>query len=76
MRCQDLVELVTEYLEGTLSPEDREQFDKHLRRCEGCTHYLEQMRRTISLSGKLTEDHLSQAAKDELLALFRDWQVG
>jgi anti-sigma factor RsiW len=71
-----LVELVTEYLEGTLSPEDRKQFEAHLGRCEGCTNYLAQMRHTIRLSGKMTEDQLSPEAKDELLALFRDWKAG
>ena len=74
MACKELVELVTEYLEGTLPLEQRTRFEEHLAVCGGCRTYLVQMRETIHLTGTLSEDDLSQQAQDELLHAFRDWK--
>jgi anti-sigma factor RsiW len=74
MACKELVELVTEYLEGTLSPFDRKRFEDHLKDCDPCTTYLEQMRQTIRALGRVTEEDLSEAAKQDLLRIFRDWK--
>lgn len=74
LTCQELVELVTDYLEDMLTPEERARFEEHVQACEGCTIYVEQMRRTIALTGQLTEDDLSEEAKQELLAVFRNWR--
>ena len=71
--CQELVEIVSDYLEGVLPEADRERFDAHLETCEGCRRYLEQMRTTIRVVGTLSEDDLDPGAKDQLLQLFRDW---
>jgi anti-sigma factor RsiW len=68
------VELVTDYLEGALSAHDRERFEAHLAVCEGCVTYLEQIGETVRLCGRLTEDHLSPAAREALLEAFKDWQ--
>ena len=73
LTCKEVVEIVTDYLEGALSPEDRARFEQHLATCDGCTHYVEQMRETIRLSGKVTEDHISVAQRERLLEAFRDW---
>lgn len=75
MTCQELVELVTEYLEGALAPSDRLRFDAHLRTCPGCTAYIEQMRTTIRVLGKLSQESLSENAQRELLATFRTWKA-
>ena len=74
MTCKELVELVTEYLEGTLPEDLRLRMEQHLSRCSGCTNYLEQMRQTIRLTGQLKEENLSEQQKDDLLSLFRDWK--
>jgi anti-sigma factor RsiW len=74
LTCRELVELVTDYLEGSLPGPERARFDAHISRCDGCTAYLAQMRRTISLTGRLGEDDLSPAVRDDLLDLFRDWK--
>ena len=74
MTCKELVELVTEYLEGTLSEEVRVRIESHLSGCEGCTNYVEQMRQTIQLTGQIREENLSEQQKDDLLKLFRDWK--
>jgi len=75
MTCQELVELVTAYLEGTLPDADRARFDDHISECEGCTHYLEQMHTTIRLTGMLTPESLSEEASSELLSAFRNWRA-
>jgi anti-sigma factor RsiW len=71
--CQELVEIVSDYLEDALPDADRERFDAHLEGCEGCRRYLDQMRTTIRIVGTLTEDDLDPGAKDQLLQLFREW---
>jgi predicted anti-sigma-YlaC factor YlaD len=71
--CRELVELVTDYLEGALSDADRTRFDEHLEICEACRTYINQMRRTIEVSGRLTEEALEPSARDALIDAFRDW---
>jgi anti-sigma factor RsiW len=76
LSCQELVELVTDYLEGALSPEETARFEDHIGRCSACTIYLEQIRQTIALTGRLTADELSPEAERELLDAFRGWRSG
>jgi anti-sigma factor RsiW len=71
--CREMVELVTDYLEGALSRADRRRFEGHLDGCEHCTRYVEQMRLTLRTLGRLEPESLSGDARDELLAAFRDW---
>ena len=75
LTCRKLVELVTAYLEGALLPEDRARFEEHLKRCDGCGAYLDQMQKTISLAGRLQERDIEPMARDKLLAVFRDWRT-
>ena len=74
LTCTQLVELVTDYLEGALGEHDVRAFDAHLGHCPGCTEYLEQMRTTISLVGTLTPNDLTEAAQTALLQAFRGWK--
>jgi len=74
MRCRELVEVITEYLEGTLAAEDRARFELHLAGCDGCHAYLDQMRQTIRALGHLPPESLSPEAESRLLAAFRDWR--
>ncbi len=76
MTCHELVELVTEYLEGALPASERIRFDEHLARCRHCRVYLEQMKQTIVAVGALTEDSVAPEAKETLLQVFRDWRRG
>jgi anti-sigma factor RsiW len=48
LTCKEVVEIVSDYLEGALSAEDRARFDAHLTVCDGCHTYVEQMRETIA----------------------------
>jgi anti-sigma factor RsiW len=73
LSCQELVELVTDYLEGALPEEEAARFEDHIGSCTGCKVYLEQMRQTIALSGRLSGDALSPDAESALLEAFRGW---
>jgi anti-sigma factor RsiW len=73
LSCQELVELVTDYLEGALSDVDRRRFDEHTSGCENCTRYFAQLRQTIRIAGTITTDDLSPEMERELLSAFRDW---
>jgi anti-sigma factor RsiW len=74
--CQELVELVTDYLDGTLDSDLRSRFEQHLAACPGCNEYLAQMELTIRATGRLTEETLQPAATEALLDAFRTWQRG
>jgi anti-sigma factor RsiW len=74
LSCQELVELVTDYLEGALDERDRRAFEGHLAGCDGCTEYVEQLRVTIELTGRITLDDLTRDAEDALLQAFRAWK--
>lgn len=76
LSCQELVELVTDYLEQKLPAPDRARFEAHLKGCSDCRNYLEQMRSTIQMVGKLSEDHLTAESKENLLQTFRHWKTG
>ncbi|MGH2743734.1 MAG: anti-sigma factor family protein [Thermoleophilaceae bacterium] len=73
LRCRDLVELVTEYLDAVLRDRDRDLFEAHLAGCRDCRIHLDQMRQTISALGDLPSERLPESARDELLAAFRNW---
>jgi anti-sigma factor RsiW len=75
MSCQELVELVTEYLEDALPPEERARFEAHIVPCDGCRNYLEQIRKTIELTGRLTPEQLDPQAEAALLGAFRGWHT-
>jgi anti-sigma factor RsiW len=74
LACQQVVELITEYLEGTLSRADRRRFETHLRHCPNCTNYLAQMRATIAATGSLREEDLDPEVLEEFTHRFRDWR--
>jgi anti-sigma factor RsiW len=73
--CQEVVEVVTDYLEGALSPTDHRRFEAHLVGCEHCTEYLAQIRETIRLAGRLTPDDLTPAMRTDLTDLYRRWRA-
>ena len=73
--CQQVVELVTDYLEDALSPADRRRFERHLAGCPHCTEYLAQMRETIRLAGRVTPEDLTPAMRTDLTDLYRRWRA-
>ena len=76
LTCRELVELVTDYLDGGLSRRDHARFDAHIADCTNCTRYLEQFRETIRLTGALRESDVSPEAEAALLAQFEAWRAG
>ena len=72
IHCQEIVELVTDYLEGVLDPDLIAEVEAHLQLCDGCATYVEQMRDTIRALGKVPVDTLSETAQAELVRAFRD----
>jgi anti-sigma factor RsiW len=74
LTCQELVELVTDYLEGAMAAKDRALFEQHLAICDGCVNYLEQMRTTVAIVGALSEESLPEPLKSKLLNAFSGWK--
>jgi anti-sigma factor RsiW len=70
--CQEVVELVTDYLEGALSPEEAALFEQHLNFCDGCDWYVDQLRTTIAAVGRIEPAEVPPAMRDKLLTAFRD----
>ena len=73
--CQEVVELIGDYLEGALSRSQRRRLQRHLAGCEHCSEYLAQMRATIRLTGRLRSEDLTPAMREELTAVYRRWRA-
>lgn len=76
LTCKEVVELVTDYLEEALLPEMEAQFEEHVESCPGCTIYVQQVRQTISMLQKLTQEPAFPETKEELLQIFQEWKKG
>jgi anti-sigma factor RsiW len=74
LSCQELIELVTDYVERTMSLADRARFERHIDGCTDCNTYVGQMRRTIQIVGALVEEDIPDDAKRQLLYVFRTWK--
>jgi anti-sigma factor RsiW len=72
--CRELVELLTSYLDGSLEPQERRRLDAHLKDCEGCTNALAQLRTTIEVTGRLTEEAAAAPERESIRAVFRRWR--
>jgi anti-sigma factor RsiW len=73
--CQQVVELISDYLEGTLSIRERRRLEHHLAGCPHCSAYLAQMRETLRLTGRLVPADLSAEMQDEFTDIYRRWQA-
>ena len=72
--CRQAVELMSDYIEGALLPDERARLEQHLAACPHCDEYLAQLRITIDALGKVEPDDVPVQALDELVALYRQWQ--
>jgi anti-sigma factor RsiW len=75
LACQEMVELMTDYLEGALTRRQRRRFEAHIAGCEHCTEYLRQMRETIRLTGGLAAEDMAPAMREELMDVYRRWRA-
>jgi anti-sigma factor RsiW len=73
--CQEVVELISDYLENALSTRDHGRLEHHLAGCPHCDAYLEQMRETLRLTGRLTPENLSPEMTEEFSEIFRRWSA-
>jgi predicted anti-sigma-YlaC factor YlaD len=74
--CQEVVELVNDYLEGELRPDELALFEQHLNFCDGCVLYVDQLRVTVTALGKVAEEDVPPEAREQLMSAFRDWKRG
>ncbi len=74
LTCEELVELVTDYLDGALDPAAHQRFEHHVDECSGCDRYLHQMEETAARLGSIPVDSLSAEAQATLIAAFRDFR--
>ena len=72
--CQEVVEMVTDYLENSLDRGDKQRFERHLQGCDHCNEYLAQVRETITLVGRLTPEDLSPPMRDAFTDVYRRWR--
>jgi anti-sigma factor RsiW len=73
LTCQELVELVSDYLEGALAPAEHARFEAHVDGCPGCRVYVAQMRQTLAAVRATAELDASRPEVAKLLEAFRDW---
>lgn len=76
LTCREFVELLTDYLEHALEPCERADVERHLVICRGCSNYVEQMRSTIDLLGRIESGADGGPHGEKLLSMFREWQAG
>ena len=74
MSCKELVDLVTDYIDESISDEVRAKFEQHLTECGYCNAYVKQMHLTVKLTKKLAESDVNKPVPDELLNIFREWK--
>lgn len=74
--CRELVELVTDYLESALPPSDLARFEAHLKICEPCRDYVQQVRQMVMAAGRVGDDSLDARTRESLLESFRGWKRG
>jgi anti-sigma factor (TIGR02949 family) len=75
--CQEMIEVVTNYLDDAQAPDERQRFERHLSRCAGCSTYIDQMRETIRQTGLVPrEESLPPALRERIVAQFRTWRRG
>jgi predicted anti-sigma-YlaC factor YlaD len=74
LSCQEVVDLVTDYLEDEMNGEKTALFEQHLNFCEGCVLYVDQMRTTVAMAGRIEEEEVPPETRERLLTAFRDWR--
>ena len=71
VRCTELVEVVTDWMEGALTDDERLQVEAHLAICPHCTDYVAQIRRSIDVLRETPRPAPRPDAREALLDAFR-----
>ncbi|HSC91495.1 MAG TPA: zf-HC2 domain-containing protein [Gaiellaceae bacterium] len=74
--CKEVVELAADYVEGAMPPDLTTRFELHLNFCDGCFTFIDQIRATAAVAGRLAEEEVPEETRAKLLAAFRDWKAG
>jgi len=74
MTCRQVVELMTEYLDGNMPVRDRARFEEHIAGCDGCRAYLAQIRMTRDMLGRSADEAIPESVERELIDAFRQWR--
>jgi hypothetical protein len=72
LRCREMAELVTGYIEGTLAPDVVVRFDEHIALCHDCTAYVETMRTTVALTGRIDPEAVDPRIERKMMDAFRE----
>ena len=72
MQCREVVEVLTDYLDGALPPADRVALEQHLLFCDGCAAFLQQLRTSVALTGRIQEEDVPDAVLDQVVQMFRE----
>jgi anti-sigma factor (TIGR02949 family) len=73
-KCQEMIEVVTNYLDDALPPDEQQRFERHLSYCAGCNTYVDQIRETIRQTGMVPHESLPPALREKIVAQFRNWK--
>ena len=74
LSCREIVEMVTDYLEGDLDADTTTALEAHLDLCPGCERYVEQISETVTTLGDVSSDNLSTDTQAGLLEAFRTFR--
>lgn len=74
LTCRELVEVITDYFDGVMSDGERARLERHLSECAGCQAVVSQFRTTIEVTGRLTEDQVSEEQRQAMRDVFRRWR--
>jgi anti-sigma factor RsiW len=72
--CSEVVELVTDYLERSLPPEEAALFEQHLNFCDGCVWYVDQIQTTVETVGRIEPEEVPPEVGARGVAAVRDWK--
>ena len=75
LSCQEITEIITDYLEGRMSFSDRMRFQMHVGMCKHCRAYLRQMKATIGSLGQLPDEPMPTDVRDEMRERFAAWNA-
>lgn len=74
LTCRELVEVITDYFDGAMSPDEHARFERHLRDCTGCQAVISQFRTMVEVTGHLTEEQISEEQREAMRVVFRGWR--
>ena len=69
--CKQITDLVLDYLNDKLRPAVKRDFERHLRICPDCVHFLNTYKKTVSVTGTVRSEEIPAAVKDSIVGFLR-----